>query len=98
LARPSKHAEAGESVKQLKESTLQSSEEPVWKKPDRKTITDALIRVAQDSKFQLDSQTLLQFTSEMLMIHPFEVYEAVGSMDNVERIAQGTHPAVKQKK
>jgi hypothetical protein len=69
----------------------------VSSKPDRKTITDALIRVAQDSKFQLDYQTLLQFTSEMLKLHPFEVCQAVGSLDNVMQIAQGTHPAVKKK-
>ena len=66
------------------------------KKYPRKTITDTVIRIAQDTHFQMDHIRLITFAANTLDCHPFEVYTAIGSLDTAEQIARGTHPATKK--
>jgi hypothetical protein len=68
----------------------------VMQKHTHKTITDTLIRVAQDSAYSFDYIELIQFTAGLLDIHPFTVYSAIGSLNTVKQIANGTHPATKK--
>ena len=65
-------------------------------KSDRKIITDTVIRIAQDTQFQMDYIDLIQFAAETLDTHPFTVYHAIGSLDTAKQIAAGTHPATKK--
>jgi hypothetical protein len=59
----------------------------------RKEITAAILRVARDANYQLEYIQLIQLTAAILDTHPFTVYSAIGSLNTVKRIANGSHPA-----
>lgn len=59
---------------------------------DRNTITKAYARVCRDSGFSLNYDQAAALVSSMLGIHPLEVWTACGCLDNMQKIADGTHP------
>lgn len=61
--------------------------------PERKTITDLFIRTCRDSGFGLDCYRAAAFVGNILHISAFEVYLAIGSLDAMQKVAAGTHPA-----
>lgn len=62
---------------------------------ERKIITDAYVRVCKDSGFQLEAVRASQITASMLGIHPLDVLGALGTMQALEQVADGTHPVCK---
>ena len=64
--------------------------------PERKKIQDVFIRVCRDSGFQLEATRAANLASDALGIHPLQVLTAMGSMEAMERVATGEHPAVQR--
>lgn len=60
---------------------------------ERKTITDLYIRTCRDSKFKMAWDQAAILTALVLRISPLEIWTACGSIDNMQRIASGEHPA-----
>jgi len=60
---------------------------------ERKTITDLFIRTCKDSGFQLPYDQAAALTAGVLKISPMEVWVACGTLDTMQRIATGEHPA-----
>ena len=61
---------------------------------DRKTITDAYVRVCRDSGFQMEATAAAHFVAKLLNIHAFDVWFAM-DLSTMRRIADGTHPAAR---
>ncbi len=53
------------------------------------------VRVCRDGNFKLDAITAAHLVGRMMRTTPLSVWLALGSMDAMERIANGTHPAVR---
>lgn len=58
----------------------------------RKFVQDTFIRVCKDSGYKMDMVRAAQFTASVLDISSLEVWIHMGDMDNMERVANGTHP------
>lgn len=58
---------------------------------DRKLKQDVYIRVCKDSGFRLDSTNAAILAAKVLGCHPLEILIAL-DFDNMNRIANGTHP------
>lgn len=63
---------------------------------ERKTVTDLYIRVCRDSSFSLGVVRSAQVVGSILGLHPLQVWMAVGSLDAMERVANGSHPAARR--
>ncbi len=53
------------------------------------------VRVCRDGNFKLDAITAAHLVGRMMRTTPLSVWLALGSLDAMERIANGTHPAVR---
>ncbi len=62
---------------------------------DRYEKQMALYRVCSDSLFKMDAIYAAKFAAQLLNCSPMEILMAVGSMQNLERIANGTIKPVK---
>lgn len=60
---------------------------------NRKEVQDSYIRLCRDSRFRLSATDAAIFVGKVLDISPVEVWAHLG-MDNMERIAAGTHPCL----
>ena len=63
---------------------------------DREYIQQIFIRIARDSKFKMDAIEVAKMTANLAKVHPIEVMGAFG-FDNMNAVANGTHPVVKGK-
>lgn len=61
----------------------------------RKLIQDMYVRVCRDSGFQLSWEQATKLTAKVGGWHPLDVWMAMPSMDVMEEIAEGKHPASK---
>jgi hypothetical protein len=59
----------------------------------RTLIQNLFIRVCRDSRFSMDPIDAAVMTGSILKCHPIQVWVAL-DIDNMTRIANGTHPAV----
>lgn len=62
---------------------------------ERKQIQDVFIRVCRDSGFKMEASAAAIFAAQLIQISPLEVWTAIGSMDTMRKIAQGTHSSTK---
>jgi hypothetical protein len=62
----------------------------------RVEIQSVYIRVCQDSNFGLDAIAAAQIAAGAAKLSPLEIWVAVGSLDAMDRIARGEHPAAKR--
>lgn len=60
---------------------------------DRKTITDLYVRVCRDSGHRIGWIQAAHLVAGILKISALQVWIAVGSLDAMQRVADGTHPA-----
>jgi hypothetical protein len=65
-------------------------------KTDRTLIQNTFIRVAQDSGFTMDAYRVADFTASLLKISALEVAFAFSSLNLMENVASGDHPAAKK--
>jgi hypothetical protein len=63
---------------------------------ERKKIQDTYIRVCRDSGFQLEATRAAVLTSEVMGVHALQVWNAMQSFDNMQRVASGEHPAAQR--
>lgn len=63
---------------------------------DREHIQQIFIRIARDSKFEIDAFEVAKMTASLAEVHPLEVMGSFG-FDNMIAVANGTHPIVKGK-
>lgn len=61
------------------------------------TIQQVYIRVCRDSGFKLDWIRATNLTASIVGKHPMDVWIAIGTIDVMEAIAQGEHPATLKK-
>lgn len=61
---------------------------------DRLKIQRAYIRYCRDSRFTLDAVRAAIFTASVLRVHPLEVWLAMPCLDDMDRIAAGSHPSL----
>jgi hypothetical protein len=66
-------------------------------RPDRETIQKAYIRLCRDSRFRCDMIQAAHLTGRVLRVCPIDVWLALG-FDNMERIANGTHPCLEMER
>lgn len=59
---------------------------------ERKTIQDVYIRTCRDSGWRLDWALAAQVAAAVLGIGALDIWSAVGTIDNMKRIATGEHP------
>jgi hypothetical protein len=52
------------------------------------------IRVCRDSGFKLEPSRAAQFAAQLIGIHPFEILNAIGCLNTMNQIADGTHPVL----
>lgn len=62
---------------------------------DKQKIRDVYIRVCRDSGFSMDSIKAATLTGVVVGCHPLEVWLAMPSLDVMDQIAAGNHPAAK---
>jgi len=62
---------------------------------DRSERTKVFIRICSDSGFRIDATQASQLTAILAQCHPLDIMGDIG-FDNMQRIASGTHPAVKK--
>ena len=67
---------------------------PRWLR-DRRLIQQIFIRLCRDSDFRLEPDQAAILTGQTCGYHPLEVWMAMGSIDVMERVASGEHPAVR---
>lgn len=58
------------------------------------TMQAMFIRLCRDSRFQLDAVRAAQLTAIACEVSPLEIWLALKSWGNMERIANGTHPVL----
>jgi hypothetical protein len=64
---------------------------------ERKTITGLYIRICADSGYSLEFDRAAALAGNVLGIHPLEVYNAIGVLSTMQKIAVGDHPACPRK-
>jgi hypothetical protein len=60
---------------------------------DRSMITNAYVRVCRDSGYSMAATDAVQLVSGALGISNWEVWQAMGDLSTMERVARGEHPA-----
>jgi hypothetical protein len=58
----------------------------------REVITAAYVRVCRDSGFTMAATDVAHFVGNMLGISAWAVWQAVGDLSTMERVACGEHP------
>lgn len=59
---------------------------------DRATVVRLYARLCRDSGFRLDYIQAAILLAKMLGCHPLEIWMTIGDFDNMQRVANGTHP------
>jgi hypothetical protein len=59
----------------------------------RETIQQMFVRVCRDSGFKLDTMRAATLAARVLGISPLEIWIALPSLNVMDQIAAGTHPA-----
>lgn len=62
---------------------------------DRKLRQDIYLRVCKDSGYQLDMVDAAILAADVIGCHPLDIWMAL-DIDNMIRIADGTHPVCKK--
>lgn len=62
----------------------------------RDEIQQLYIRICRDSRFTIGYLQAAILAGEVLKISPIEVWTSLGSLDTMEEIAKGIHPALKR--
>lgn len=61
----------------------------------REQIQQVFIRTCRDSGFSLESSRAANVAARVANISPLEVWTAIGSLEMMDRIASGEHPAAR---
>lgn len=59
----------------------------------REDLQAVFIRVCRDSGFRLDYARAAQLAAKVLGAHPMDIWIALPSLDVMQQIAEGSHPA-----
>ena len=61
---------------------------------ERNTIHKLFVRVCHDSGYKLEWTKATRLVADILGMHPISVWAAFPGMDDMERIANGSHPCI----
>lgn len=64
-------------------------------KTDKRELTQAVyMRVCRDSGFTLEATRAAHLAARILKCSPLDIWIAMGTLETMDRIANGTHPAL----
>ena len=61
---------------------------------ERVAKQDAFIRVCSDSGYSLEASQAANIAAKVLGCSPLEIWTAFGELNQMDRIADGSHPAL----
>ncbi len=69
---------------------------PEQVKVRKQLLRDLFVRVCRDSGFRLDTHRAANLVAQIAKAHPLDIWMAMPSLEVMDEVARGTHPAVRQ--